>query len=487
MKNKRDIITFILIFILAIISTIFFLKPHYSIDTIEFLTNGYKSYINSKFLVDGRIFSAILLKIVIDFPMKYVLPISYILGILISCFSVMVVRKWIIKKINSESKRNIFPTIIAYVIIFNFMYIDIIQFVEFPIIALSNLLFIISAQILVEKKKKYILKSGLLVLIAMFCYQGTINVFISTVFILSIIENKKINKTVILDILKMIVLLSFALITNYIFTEIVGGTSRINFNIIDNIKNTLIDLILIIFNSGKHYPAFLQLIIILIITTYCLIKKYSIINLIYIYVVCVCSNIIVLLITAESPAMVISQNGRIFISVGSIIGYMFMYIWCCYEEIKEYKFIKTIAIIYFITLLITYIQYTYMYMQGQWIDEYIIHNIDKVISEYENQTGNTITKYTYTISFDNYQKLESHIILKKQYTERNCLTIQKARMSTAGITDVLFWEYANRKIERIFLEENWKEKYFKNIDFSELELFDNKRFVFEGDTVYIVL
>ena len=59
--KKKEIITFIIVFAVAIISTIFFLQPHYSIDTVEFLTNGYDRYIQDKFLVDGRIFSVLLL------------------------------------------------------------------------------------------------------------------------------------------------------------------------------------------------------------------------------------------------------------------------------------------------------------------------------------------------------------------------------------------------------------------------------------------
>ena len=139
--KKKDIITFLIVFIIAIISTINFIKPHYSIDTVEFLNNGYETYINSKFLVDGRIFSVILLKLVIDLPMKYVIPILYVIGILISSVAVIYLRN-LIKKY-AQSEETIFPTIIAYVTIFNFMYIDAFQFMEIPIIAISILLFII--------------------------------------------------------------------------------------------------------------------------------------------------------------------------------------------------------------------------------------------------------------------------------------------------------------------------------------------------------
>lgn len=485
--KKKEIITFIIVFCVAILSTIFFLEPHYCIDTLEFLTNGYDSYIQSKFLVDGRIFSVLLLKLVIDMPMKYIIPILYVIGILISCVAVMYIRKWIIKYTKTEEKLNILPTIISYVIIFNFMYIDTFQFMEFPIIALSVLLFIVSAKMIVEKNKNYIPKSFMLALIAMFCYQGAINVFVATGFVFSIIDNKKLNRNVIKDILKIGIILLLTVGINYCFTEIVGGTDRIDFNLIDNLKNALIGLYLIIFNSGDHYPKCLQMIFVLIITIYCLVKKYKVTNLLYIYLVCIGVNIIVLTGTGEPPSIVMNQNGRIFISIGALIGYMLMYLWCTYEEIRNCKIMRLITIVYFVTILITYFQYTYMYMKGQEIDEYIINSIDQVISEYEEETGNKITKYAYTIAFENYEKLKSSSILNKKYNEMNYITIQKARLSTATINKVLFWEHANRVIERVHPDEDWEEKYFENIDFSELELFDERRFVFIDDTVYIML
>lgn len=487
--KKHQTLLFTIIFCVAILSTIFFLKPHYSIDTVEFLNNGYKAYIQDKFLVDGRIFSVLLLKLVINIPMKYVIPILYVIGILISCISVMYIRKLIIKYAKTENKNlNIIPTIISYVIIFNFMYIDAFQFIEFPIIALSVLLFIISAKIIVEEEKGYMLKALILSLIAMFCYQGTINVLIATTFVISIIKRGKLDSKVVLDMLKVGIILLITILINYGFTVIVGGTSRIDFNIIKNCKNALINLYLIIFNSNSLYPEYLQLVFILIITIYYLyIKKTKILNLLWIYCVSLGINIILLITTGDGIIGPLSQWGRVFFTVGALIGYMFMYLWCTDESIRKSKFIRTIIVIYFVTIVITYFQYTYFYMKGQYIDEYIITNIDSVISQYEEKTGTKIKKYAYEIDFNNYKILETKHILNKKYNERNYTTIIGARRSYEGISSILFDIYSNRKIEKVIFYDDYLDNYFENIDFSRLELFDEKRFVFEGDTVYIVL
>ncbi|MBQ2835538.1 MAG: glucosyltransferase domain-containing protein [Clostridia bacterium] len=482
--RKKEVLIFIAIFCTAMLSTIFFLKPHYSIDTVEFLNNGYDTYIQSKFLVDGRIFSVLLLKLIIDLPMKFVIPILYIIGVLISCIAVMYIKNLIVKYAKLEGKLNIIPTIISYLIIFNFMYIDAFQFMELPIIAISVLLFIISAKNIIEKN---ILKSFILALIAMFCYQGTINVFIVTAFVISIIENKRLNKKVIIDMLKAGGILLITIGINYVFTEIVGGTGRLTLDLIENCKNALINLYMLIFSSSNHYPQYLQLTFVAIITLYCFAKDIKILNLLWIYIISIVVNIILLITTGNGVMPVTTQYGRIFFTIGAAIGYMFMYIWCVSDVIRKDKAIKVILIIYFATVLLTYLQYTYFYMKGQYIDEYIITNIDNVISKYEEQTGNKVEKYCYKIDFDNYDILDTLHILNKKYDKMIYGTIIEGRRSLEGISSALFLLHSDRIIEKVVEVEDFSEKYFPNINFENIELFDERRFVFIGDTVYIML
>lgn len=486
--NKIKKMTFLIVFLIVIISTIPFSKPHYSIDTLEFLNNGYDIYIHSKFLVDGRIFSAMLLKLVIDMPMKYIIPIFYIIGIFISCIAVMCIRNLIIYYIKTEEKVNIIPTIIGYCIIFNFMYIDTFQFMEFPIIALSVLIYVVVSKIIVEKKKFYIVKSFILTLIAMFCYQGTITVLIVTTFVILIIKNKKLNKNVILDMLKLGIIIFITILINYGFTEIMGGTDRLKLNILENAKSAFINLYMIIFNSNNHYPKYLQLIFFSIILIYCLVKKVKILNLIWIWSISIGINIITLITTGSGMMNSNVLFGRVFFTIGGLIGYIFMYLWCTNDIMRNDKIIKGFLIIYFVTILITYFHYTHLYMKGQYIDEYIITNIDKVISKYESQTGNKIEKFIYQRDFDNFELLSTQNILNKKYHKSDLTIISSARRSNESISDALFKLYINRKIEQIPRGDmDVKEEYFNNIDLNEIDIFDERRFVFVDDTVYILI
>ena len=97
----------------------------------------------------------------------------------------MVLNK-IIKKY--KEPKNIFQEIIviiiSYITVFNFMYLENMYFVECIVMAASVLLFIISADILVEKNNKYFIKSTILTILGIMFYQGTIGIFLHLYFYL---------------------------------------------------------------------------------------------------------------------------------------------------------------------------------------------------------------------------------------------------------------------------------------------------------------
>jgi len=482
----KKIIIFSIIFLIAIISTISFLKPHYSIDTIEMMNNGFDSYNNCKFLVDGRIFSALLIKIIEKMSLQYSIILLYVIGIWISCISVMYIRKLIIKYGKLEENLNIIPTIIAYVIIFNFMYIDAFQFIEFPIIALSILLYIISADIIIKKEKFYILKSVLVTIIAMFCYQGSVSAMIVTAFVLSIIKNKKLNKQLLLEMLKIGIIIITAIILNYIVSHFFGETRRLSFKIIDNFKYTFINLFFLVFNSGNHYPEYLQLVFIISLIGYGIIKKVRIDNLIYIYILSIICGAIVLIITPDLHVITV-QCGRIFFSIGATIGYMLMYLYCTNSFIKLSKFINFIAVTYLVLLLIIYFQYTYFYMKGQAIDEYVIENINNIILDYEKNNDIDIKFFSFILEKDVCSINIDNLLDKKYNKIHKKMINQGMRIKEMIISKGLFKVYTNRDIEKICIEKDILKEVLKGKKIDDNNLLNRERFIFIDDTVNIIL
>ena len=238
---------------------------HYSTDTYRLIEMGYNKYSIEYSLNDGRIFMYIIgqiaAKINININM-YVILLTF-LAIIISVICIILIEK-ILKKYNKR-EQSIIVALIAYVTIMNFMYLENLYFTECIVMAMSILLYIIAAKMLNEGGN--ILKIFLLVLLGVFCYQGTINVFITFYFLFALIENKTINKTILKN---MCIVLGISLISiaiNMLQIKLCGKiygleqtrTGKINeiwFNIVYIIKN--IDTLLI--QSSDLFPKYVFLI-----------------------------------------------------------------------------------------------------------------------------------------------------------------------------------------------------------------------------------
>ena len=191
--NKKDLITYTVLTIITCIIFIPLLVGHYASDSYNIYNIGYHDYAIKYSLNDGRIFMSALGLIAnkINIPLNIYISITLFLALLISNVAVMVLSK-IIKKY--KEPKNIFQEIvviiISYITIFNFMYLENLYFVESIVMAVSILLLIISANVLVEKNKQYFIKSVILTILAIMCYQGTIGLFFAYVLLFTILKNK---------------------------------------------------------------------------------------------------------------------------------------------------------------------------------------------------------------------------------------------------------------------------------------------------------
>ena len=188
--TKNDIIIFAIIFIITLIVFNGFLTMHYATDTYNIINRGYEAYAIYYSLNDGRPIMSIitLLANIIHMPINTYIILLTFLAILVSCISVI-----LLKKIISNYKKTIsiwneiLLTIICYVTIFNFMFLENMQFAECFVMSVSILIYIIAANILIERKKNYLIKTYLLIIIGIFFYQGTLSVLVVMTTVLSLI------------------------------------------------------------------------------------------------------------------------------------------------------------------------------------------------------------------------------------------------------------------------------------------------------------
>ena len=175
-KINKDYLISAVLFIIIIIISWNFIKGFNSYDTYKMYQLGYVKYAKQLFLADGRIFSGfyILIAQLFNILEEDLYHFSIILCIIIVVGNIIYFKKLLLK-ISDKKLNDYLMSILAFITIFNFSYVDNMRFIEMPIIALSIFCYMIAAKKAVIDKKN--MKSLVYLLIAVFMYQATINVF----------------------------------------------------------------------------------------------------------------------------------------------------------------------------------------------------------------------------------------------------------------------------------------------------------------------
>lgn len=266
--NKKNILVFLGIFIFSMFTYIFFITGFQSIDTYKIVTLGLDEYAKTYSLSDGRIFMGILNLIAdsVNIKLEVYYIIVTIIAIAISSISVIKIYN-IVKKIDKTEGKiaKSILMIISYLYIFHFMFIDNMQFIENIVMALSILLYIISAEKIILQRKYKI--GTILCVLATIAYQGTINVFITTAFLFALIDNTQDIKIKTKQIIKCLGIAVISAIIDIILvlimSEIINSNqtmSRVNINIIENILINIKYMNLLVIKSLYLFFPYIQII-----------------------------------------------------------------------------------------------------------------------------------------------------------------------------------------------------------------------------------
>lgn len=478
--DKKDIITFIIIFGITCIVFIPFLNGHYATDTYNISNIGYKEYAIKWSLKDGRVFMALIGLIANEIKMSIetFVILTLLASLVISNITVIFLNR-IIKKYKEPKNgiQEITLISICYITIFNFMYLENMYFVESIVMSISILLYIISANILVEKRKKHILKSVVLTIIGIMCYQGTIGIFFSFVMLFTILKNKNNIKQIVIDIIESGIIALIAIIMNIGTVKIVENTLKMQqtrlgkiTNILKNISTIIIRLPIILQETCNLFPRNM-LIIFLIILTFIIIR-YSYKNkeknsFIYKYLaiifISIASGSVVYMLTLSS-----FYTGRLRNSIGALIGIIFIFL---YIETNIFEKKEKISILTFIVL-ISYIAINIANYENIMLQHRKVNNIEKAeveiieenIKRYEKNTQMQLKKII---------KVPS----KRRYKLEECDIIKNA-LKTNWAADGVINFYTGRKLETDIITKEKMQYYAQNQD-------SESYYQFIGDTLYI--
>ena len=476
--NKKDIIIFIITFTITCIIFIPFLQGHYATDTYNIANVGYERYAIEWSLKDGRIFMCILGLIAskINISIELYVFITLFCALLISNITVIILNK-IIKKYKEPKNiiQEITLVIASYITIFNFMYLENMYFVESIVMATSVLLFMISAYILTEKNKKYIIKSLILTIVGVMCYQGTIGMFFAFVILFTILKNKNNVKQIVIDLIKCGVIALIAVLLNIITVKIIevifnnkqtrlGKISKI----FTNIEGIIVTLPYILESTCNLFPKNAFIIFLDILTIIVIIYQIKTLkeknNLIYKYI-----TIIVITIAGSCVTYLLSSTsfftGRLRNALGALIGIIFIFL---YTETNLFEKKGKLSIVTYITLIaffiINTINYESIILQHKEVNKLEkeeIEQVEQYIEKYEEENAIKVTKIVKVPIYNNKDKTYFTSTKNKTSFTHNAL---KTSWAADGVVNF----YTKRNLETIKPTDKEKYLYVQNQN-SELE------------------
>ena len=405
-KRQKDLLIFFVIFILAVIMYINWITMHYSTDTYNIMNVGYETYATNWSLKDGRLIMYIITMIFakLNIPIEVYVITTLLGALLISCICVVKLKNIVLRNKEVSLKKEIFIVIALFFTIFNFMYIEDMYFVESIVMALSLLLFIYSANLIVNKKSnKDIILAILLAIVGVIAYQGTAGFLIITTFVLSLLKNKvelngtkkdrKTNiKMIIIDILFAGIIALIAVCINMMIVNIVGNiTGQVQArvgsitNIFSNMKYIFNNFTTILKENIGLFPINLLYIFLSLILICTLVydiktksKEFLAIKSICIIILSIICGFLVSLGTLSS-----FYTGRLHYSIGSMLGFILL---CLIMENKDEIFRKIfglILVIYGIVSIYNCIIITYQHKLVNKYEEQEVQNIEEYIEDYE--------------------------------------------------------------------------------------------------------
>ncbi len=479
--NKKDAIIFIIILIFTCLVFTNFLNMHYSTDTYNIINRGYKEYAIKYSLNDGRPVMCLisLFADAVNMPITVYIISLTIIALIISCISVMLIRNIILRyKPAKNILSEIIVILISYVIIFNFTYLENMQYAECAVMAINIMLYIITADILVKKEtKNYYIKGFIMSIIAILFYQGNIGFLVTITFVMSILKEKYINKTVIKDTLISGIYIIISVVLDLIQIKITGNIFNLTQirmgnanNILRNLKYIYYSIKNTLINTYDLFPKYLAAVYATSLITFnnLLIKNkkdiLKLINIIGIIVIAIFSSYAMNIFTLSSIG-----TARMSYSIGATIGLIFAYIYCNVEYRKLGKTcLYCLLISYFCVTVITYINILQEHKIVAIQDQKQCEIIDQWMNEYEESSG--IKLENIIIAHDKSSKGFYDNIENKSSL---CYRALNPEWSNVGALNF----YTNKNLKLV----NKQTNYFKDKNWDEL---NKDQFIFEGNTMY---
>ena len=146
-QRTKNLILFFILFVITGVVFWNYVSMHYATDTYNIMNIGYEKYAINNSLSDGRIFMFLIgmFANTINIPINvYVITLT-VIGLIISCIAVIVLKNMIMKFCKKETKlQEVIAILISYCTVLNFKYVENLYFEEAAVMGFSVLFYILA-------------------------------------------------------------------------------------------------------------------------------------------------------------------------------------------------------------------------------------------------------------------------------------------------------------------------------------------------------
>lgn len=488
MKEKvKKIIQDKNLWLFTVITLLFFgilARMEFATDTYATLTFSLKEFAG-QFISSGRFLLVVvggILK-VLSIKSETIYCISFLLAIICMIVSMYKLYNIIEEDISNKYIKKIIPILI----VLNPFSIELFLYIEKGIMLLGVLMCIFAVgetkKWFEHKSSKYLISTFIFMLLANFCYQGVVGIYV-TISLIYIIKYSKNIKQFIQN--NIVVALSYGIpaLIDYIIIKILSESSRVNGDIIliESLKKVFLSTKEMILKSFGTLPKYLfvsLICLLLIVIIYHIIRqkeetKFKILKLgglIYIIIGTIFASVAPQFMQSTDQIWLVARSTYSF---ASLFGILMFYLYSNFK-INNISKLITVALS---SILIVVQFYRFNIIQTDRyrinaIDEQLTKNICKKIDEYEKTSGNTITKIAfYEDKGIGYRYSET---LDLGAGDMNI----KAYAKDWAIQFIIKY-YSGRNLGIVPQNPEIEEK-FKNQDWN---YFDKEQLIFDGETLH---
>lgn len=482
-KNRNNIIIFFTVLIISLIIFKEWLPGHYATDTYDVINKGYSGYSIINSLKDGRIFMNLIMQIasILNLDIIVLEQATLILAIIICSISIVYLKSLAMRFIKEKKLlKEVLLTIASFVVIFNFMFLENMYYLECLVMALGILTSIISAKVLILDEKNNVIKSLLLMILSVAFYQGTTNFYVTLVVFLACIKHEKEDNVIIKKFLQGGVVWAVSMLTNYVLINSLQDLINIHSYRTGNIQNICYNFLYIIknipnmiINTNFYFPKYLfilNIVILLALGIYYFFKTKEKYKIGYIILLCFCAYFSCFAISLVTLASF--GSARMMFSLGALIGLLVMY-YLVNSNNKDLFFIICIGILIIYTGITTYeyIDKTNKQVEINKKDIEHVQNVEKIIKKYESESGRKINYIAFC------KDKFSDVTYRNLYSTALEDSSIEPTWSRLGLVN--YW--TNRNLTEIKMDEEIYKQYFKDKDWNE---FSEEQIVFIDETMY---